>query len=150
MVIAPLSANTLSKLAHGGCDNLLTSVARAWEFAPAAAAAAAPAAAPVTASDADAAAASAPGSSALPAATSPRLVVRKPIVVAPAMNTAMWGHPVTAAQIAILAGWGYTVVGPVSKLLACGDVGTGAMESVGSIMAAVKDALAASGSAAEP
>lgn len=31
-VIAPLSANTLGKLANGLCDNLLTSVARAWDW----------------------------------------------------------------------------------------------------------------------
>lgn len=32
LVIAPLSANTLAKLAAGQCDNLLTSVVRAWEM----------------------------------------------------------------------------------------------------------------------
>lgn len=32
MVIAPLSANTLAKLAGGLCDNLLTCVVRAWDF----------------------------------------------------------------------------------------------------------------------
>ena len=32
LVVAPLSANTLAKLAAGICDNLLTSVFRAWEF----------------------------------------------------------------------------------------------------------------------
>ncbi|ETO32394.1 hypothetical protein RFI_04723 [Reticulomyxa filosa] len=31
-LIAPLDANTLSKFAHGLCDNLLTSVFRAWDF----------------------------------------------------------------------------------------------------------------------
>jgi phosphopantothenoylcysteine decarboxylase len=31
LVVAPLSANTLAKLAHGLCDNLLTCVARAWD-----------------------------------------------------------------------------------------------------------------------
>lgn len=33
LVIAPLSANTLAKLAGGLCDNLLTCVFRAWDFA---------------------------------------------------------------------------------------------------------------------
>lgn len=31
-LIAPLNANTLAKLTHGLCDNLLTSVARAWDY----------------------------------------------------------------------------------------------------------------------
>jgi phosphopantothenoylcysteine decarboxylase len=31
LVIAPLSANTLAKMVHGICDNLLTSVFRAWD-----------------------------------------------------------------------------------------------------------------------
>ena len=32
LLIAPTSANTLAKLAQGLCDNLLTCVARAWDF----------------------------------------------------------------------------------------------------------------------
>ncbi len=32
LVIAPLSANTLAKLAHGMCDNLLTCIVRAWDY----------------------------------------------------------------------------------------------------------------------
>ncbi|KAE8728431.1 Phosphopantothenoylcysteine decarboxylase [Hibiscus syriacus] len=32
MVIAPLSANMLSKIAGGLCDNLLTCVVRAWDY----------------------------------------------------------------------------------------------------------------------
>ena len=31
-VVAPLSANTLAKLAMGMADNLLTSTLRAWDF----------------------------------------------------------------------------------------------------------------------
>jgi phosphopantothenoylcysteine decarboxylase len=31
-VIAPLSANSLAKLANGMCDNLVTCIARAWDF----------------------------------------------------------------------------------------------------------------------
>lgn len=33
LVLAPLSANTMAKVAHGLCDNLLTSVVRAWDYA---------------------------------------------------------------------------------------------------------------------
>ncbi|MBA0838457.1 hypothetical protein Goarm_004270, partial [Gossypium armourianum] len=32
MVIAPLSANTLAKIAGGICDNLLTCIVRAWDY----------------------------------------------------------------------------------------------------------------------
>jgi len=32
LIIAPLDANTLAKLSNGICDNLLTSVCRAWDF----------------------------------------------------------------------------------------------------------------------
>jgi phosphopantothenoylcysteine decarboxylase len=32
LVIAPLSANSLAKLAGGMCDNLLTCIVRAWDF----------------------------------------------------------------------------------------------------------------------
>jgi flavoprotein len=31
-VIAPLSANSLAKMANGMCDNLVTCIARAWDF----------------------------------------------------------------------------------------------------------------------
>ena len=59
---------------------------------------------------------------------------RKFIFVAPAMNTAMWRHPITAKQIKILEkdwgdaenGW-VKVLQPMEKELACGDVGDGAM-----------------------
>ena len=32
LIIAPLSANTLAKVANGLCDNLLTCVVRAWDW----------------------------------------------------------------------------------------------------------------------
>ena len=59
---------------------------------------------------------------------------RKRIMVAPAMNTAMWHHPITKKQIKVLEqdwgtgdeGW-ITVLRPTEKELACGDVGDGAM-----------------------
>ncbi|ALA62458.1 HAL3 domain protein [Turkeypox virus] len=31
-IIAPLTANTLAKIANGICDNLLTSIVRAWDI----------------------------------------------------------------------------------------------------------------------
>lgn len=52
-----------------------------------------------------------------------------PMVVAPAMNSEMWLHPVTEGQVRKLTEWGVTVVLPVEKKLACGDVGVGAMEA---------------------
>ena len=55
--------------------------------------------------------------------------VRK-IVVAPAMNTAMWRHPVTKEHVRVLEQdwreW-VRILRPVEKPLACGDVGEGAM-----------------------
>lgn len=53
----------------------------------------------------------------------------RPFVVAPAMNTLMWDHPLTAPQLDVLSGFGVTVIQPVAKKLVCGDVGVGAMES---------------------
>jgi phosphopantothenoylcysteine decarboxylase len=105
LVIAPLSANTLAKLANGFSDNLLTSVCRAWD----------------TDGQVDGR--------------------RKRIVVACAMNTAMWRHPVTAKHIRVLEDWAvqtdeqtgeetgwFEILPPqATKVLACGDVGTGAM-----------------------
>ena len=32
ILIAPLSANTMAKIVNGICDNLLTSIIRAWNF----------------------------------------------------------------------------------------------------------------------
>ena len=41
----------------------------------------------------------------------------------PAMNTFMWGHPLTADHLASLDKFGYIQLPPVVKLLACGDQG---------------------------
>ncbi|CAN8105831.1 unnamed protein product [Discula destructiva] len=105
LAIVPLSANTLAKIVGGLCDNLLTSVVRAWD------------------------------------AEGRIDGRRKRILVAPAMNTAMWLHPITAKQIRVLtedwgvreaadgtieSGW-FEVLRPQEKSLACGDVGDGAM-----------------------
>jgi len=122
-VIAPLDANTLAKLAVGLCDNALTCVWRAWDPA-------------------------------------------KPVVLAPAMNTLMWQHPFTRRHLRSLGadfGAGHIpahfdeetliaqingraknlrIVAPISKVLACGDVGVGAMAEVDAVVVAANAMLA--------
>uniref|UniRef100_A0A0D9WMZ1 phosphopantothenoylcysteine decarboxylase n=1 Tax=Leersia perrieri TaxID=77586 RepID=A0A0D9WMZ1_9ORYZ len=84
MVIAPLSANTLAKIAGGLCDNLLTCIVRAWDYS-------------------------------------------KPLFVAPAMNTFMWNNPFTNRHLETINQLGISLVPPITKRLACGDYGNGAM-----------------------
>ncbi|XP_036591663.1 phosphopantothenoylcysteine decarboxylase [Trichosurus vulpecula] len=98
MVIAPLDANTMGKVASGICDNLLTCIVRAWDRA-------------------------------------------KPLLFCPAMNTAMWEHPITAQHVEQLKGFGYTEVPCVVKKLVCGDEGLGAMAEVKTILGKVKEIL---------
>ena len=44
------------------------------------------------------------------------------------MNTLMYEHPLTAEHLRIVKEiLNYQVVGPISKALACGDIGIGAM-----------------------
>mgnify|MGYP005992002333 CR=1 FL=1 len=121
VLIAPLSANTLAKLANGLADNLLvrvslhcsslslwalcvvspvqTCIMRAWP------------------------------------------VGRKPWLVAPAMNTAMWEHPLTTKQCAVLCDeLSASLIPPKgSSTLACGDTGAGAMAGVDTILQAVSE-----------
>jgi phosphopantothenoylcysteine decarboxylase len=128
LLIAPLDANTLAKLAAGLADNCLTCVWRAWDPA-------------------------------------------RKVVLAPAMNTLMWEHPLTARHLRRLAedaGAGGDLAGdaeavieginarsptlwvvpPVSKRLACGDVGVGAMAALDDIAAAVRGLTSAGGTSA--
>jgi phosphopantothenoylcysteine decarboxylase len=89
----------------------------------------------------------------------------RPVVLAPAMNTLMWQHPLTGRHLRQLAadagappppdglgpdevvGWINThcrllrVVPPGSRRLACGDVGVGALAPLDSIAAAVQSRL---------
>jgi len=47
----------------------------------------------------------------------------QPLLFAPAMNTFMWEHPLTAQQVDVLKGFGYHEIPCISKKLACGDTG---------------------------
>jgi len=144
LVFAPLSANTLAKLALGLCDNLASCLARAWEW------------------DADGDAATEDGgsstaSSFLSEDGTPLVVVEeserpvivrggprdKPVVLAPAMNTVMWNQSVTQQHLSVLRDRGAEVITPAVKLLACGDRGKGALASVEEIVERVREALVA-------
>ncbi|RXH77761.1 hypothetical protein DVH24_039732 [Malus domestica] len=95
LVIAPLSANTLGKIAGGLCDNLLTCIVRAWDYS-------------------------------------------KPFFVAPAMNTLMWKNPFTERHIMLIDELGVSLIPPVTKRLACGDYGNGAMAEPSLIYSTVR------------
>lgn len=98
LVIAPLDANSLAKMANGLCDNLLLCTTRAWDMT-------------------------------------------KPLLFCPAMNTRMWEHPITAAQIGTLKSWGHREVPCIAKTLMCGDTGLGAMAEVDTIVSTIRDTL---------
>ena len=98
LVVAPLTANTLAKLAHGLADNVLTEAA---------------------------------------------LAHRGPFLVAPAMNTRMWEHSATQANVVTLRARGVEIIGPEAGELAEGEVGVGRMAEPAAIAARVEELLAA-------
>ncbi|MFI8633960.1 bifunctional phosphopantothenoylcysteine decarboxylase/phosphopantothenate--cysteine ligase CoaBC [Microbacterium sp. NPDC077663] len=74
------------------------------------------------------------------------LAATAPVVVAPAMHTAMWDHAATQANIATLRARGVRIVGPADGPLTGGDSGPGRMVEPDEIVAA---ALTAAGAPAE-
>mgnify|MGYP000996434213 FL=1 len=69
------------------------------------------------------------------------LATRAPILVAPAMNSAMYLNPVVQENMAILEKRGYGFIRPASGRLACGDEGVGKLAAVEDIIAAAMAAL---------
>lgn len=63
--------------------------------------------------------------------TTTLLAARSPILVAPAMNTAMLNHPATRQNIRTLRERGVRILEPVSGHLACGDTGSGKLPEIG-------------------
>ena len=55
------------------------------------------------------------------------MAMRCKVLVAPAMNTAMYHNPIVQDNISKLKRFGYTVIEPDSGFLACGDIGEGKM-----------------------
>jgi len=80
IMVAPATAQTIAKLAHGMADNLLATVI---------------------------------------------LAATAPVVIYPAMNSRMYSHPATQANLARLREFGYRVIEPASGLMACGEDGPG-------------------------
>ena len=66
-----------------------------------------------------------------------------PLVVAPAMHTAMWEHPATRRNIATLRADGVAVLGPVSGRLAGGDRGLGRMMEPEDLLGEIESLFAA-------
>ncbi len=75
--------------------------------------------------------------------TTTALAFRGPLVVVPALHTAMWEHPATVQRVAELAGRGVEIVGPVSGALASGEIGLGRMAEIPQIIEAVERRLGA-------
>jgi len=86
----------------------------------------------------------------------------KSLVLAPAMNTAMWEHPLTQTQISTVEGFWNTahngvqqlietrvepntrtnsvrIIAPQVKTLACGEIGNGALASTDDILRVISD-----------
>lgn len=61
------------------------------------------------------------------------LATRAPILMAPAMNGKMWGHPATQTNVELLKERGVEFVGPEEGMLACGYEGTGRLWKVDDI-----------------
>lgn len=55
------------------------------------------------------------------------LATTAPVMLAPAMNRAMWEHPATRSNVTTLLGRGVRLLGPDEGAQACGDVGPGRM-----------------------
>jgi phosphopantothenoylcysteine decarboxylase/phosphopantothenate--cysteine ligase len=66
-----------------------------------------------------------------------------PVLLAPAMNTNMWNHPATAANIRTLTGRGVRFVEPGEGYLACGWVGKGRLAEPDAIVEAVERIVSA-------
>jgi phosphopantothenoylcysteine decarboxylase/phosphopantothenate--cysteine ligase len=62
------------------------------------------------------------------------LATAAPVIVAAAMNQAMWSNPATQANAALLKKRGVTIWGPADGLQACGDVGPGRMLEVSELI----------------
>src|SRR6185312_1587706 len=73
------------------------------------------------------------------------LATDKRVLMAPAMNVRMWNHPATQRNLATLKADGTIFVGPGDGEMACGEFGPGCMAEPLEIVAAIENALSATG-----
>ncbi len=73
------------------------------------------------------------------------LATDKPVLIAPAMNPAMWAHAATQRNVERLQGDGVALVGPAAGDMACGEEGTGRMAEPGVILEAILARLGSRG-----
>jgi phosphopantothenoylcysteine decarboxylase/phosphopantothenate--cysteine ligase len=133
-LIAPASANTIAKLAHGHADNLITTAALA--------------AGGLGAEGATAGLGAAGGLGATGGPAAPGGI---PVLVAPAMNNRMYEHPATQANLSLLADRGVGVIGPgTGELASHGERGIGRMSEPEELLAAIEERLAAAVSLRRP
>ncbi|MDR1567376.1 MAG: phosphopantothenoylcysteine decarboxylase [Streptococcaceae bacterium] len=64
-----------------------------------------------------------------------------PKLIASAMNTQMYLNPITQENIKRLKTFGYQEIEPKESMLACGDVGRGALADVSDIVATIRGIL---------
>ena len=95
-IIAPITANTISKITHGISDNLLTSTFCAF---------------------------------------------KKPVIIAPCMNTNMWENPAIVENIETLRKRNIKIIEPETGFLACGTEGKGRLADINIIFETAKDIL---------
>lgn len=62
------------------------------------------------------------------------LLPKTPKLIAPAMNTNMYHHPINQKNLATLKEIGYQEIEPKEALLACGDYGKGALADIPTII----------------
>ncbi|WP_137169061.1 bifunctional phosphopantothenoylcysteine decarboxylase/phosphopantothenate--cysteine ligase CoaBC [Marinomonas sp. FW-1] len=65
------------------------------------------------------------------------IATESPVLLAPAMNQAMWRHPATQANAALLTERGVLSIGPADGAQACGDIGPGRMSEPSDIFTAI-------------
>ena len=74
-------------------------------------------------------------------ATTILLATDAPVLMAPAMNPAMWGHQATQDNLQRLRARGISFVGPAAGDMACGEEGTGRLSEPEAIVSAARRLL---------